>query len=130
MTNTASDGPRRGDIFFVDPFAIEIHRDLRDPPTSEIRSMAVSMHLHGQRRAVECSKVEGDRLRLDHGFIRTAAARLICSGFTYMDPESRQDVKIKDKRFKLKVAISNVGTETQGNEPEYRALKSKPDDTC
>lgn len=112
MTSRAIDHPRSGDIYFVDPFAIVIHRNTDDPPNSEIVDMAVSMHVHGQRRAVECRMIEGDHLLLEHGSIRTAAARLICTGFKYRDPETKMEVAVKNKKFKLKVVISNVGGES------------------
>ena len=117
MNDNVRDVVMRGDIFFVDPFAIDVHGDLHDPPLPEVTDMAVSMHLHGQRRVVECTKVDGHRLRLDHGVIRTRAAQLICSGFKYIDPATNKEVVIKDKRFKLKVVISNVGIDEQ----EYAA---------
>jgi hypothetical protein len=97
-----------GDIFFVDPFAVEVREELRGGQQStndDIMDMAVSLHIHGQRRAVECRQIEDNRLLLDHGFTRTFAARLIRSGFKYIDTETKLEIKIKDKNFKLKVVI-------------------------
>jgi hypothetical protein len=63
---------------------------------------------HPQRRTVECRKTNDDRLFLVHGFVRTAAARLIRSGFKYIDPETQAEVTVKNKRYKLWVSISEA----------------------
>jgi hypothetical protein len=68
--------------------------------------MAISLHVHGQRRTVECQKTRDSRLVLIHGFVRTATARLIRSGFRFLDPDTNAEVKVKDKRFKLWVVIT------------------------
>ena len=92
------------DIYFVDPFEIEIlSRKVR--PDKEILDMAISMHTHGQRRAVECRRAEDGGLRLVHGSIRTYAARLIHSGFAYMDPVTNANLRVKDRKFRLKAVI-------------------------
>jgi ParB-like chromosome segregation protein Spo0J len=110
--NTGDSEYTRQDYFFVDPFEVEVREELRGrhkPPTDEqIVDMAVSMHTHGQRQPVEARKVENNRLRLNLGFTRTAAARLIRNGFKYLDPETNTELEIKDEEFKLKVVISDA----------------------
>ena len=98
--------PQHDDIFFVDPFTVEVPVRSRDKATDdEILAMAISLHVHGQRRAVECRNENG-HLLLDHGFIRTMAARLIRSGFEYIDSETKEEVTVKDRRFTLKVVFA------------------------
>ncbi|MCO6459282.1 MAG: hypothetical protein J5I93_28565 [Pirellulaceae bacterium] len=96
-----------GDIYIVDPLLVEIGEELsrqQSRSTEEIVAMAISLHTQGQRRAVECRKVEGDRLVLAHGYVRTMAARMVCSGFKHTS-QNGAEVRIKDRRFKLKVIL-------------------------
>jgi ParB-like chromosome segregation protein Spo0J len=106
----AGDDLKRGDYFFVDPFQVIVKEELRGrhkPPTDEaIIDMAESMMEHGQRQPVECRKVQDDRLMLNLGFTRTAAARVIRTGFVGSDGEKKQDAE-----FKLKVVISDANDE-------------------
>jgi ParB-like chromosome segregation protein Spo0J len=101
---------KRGDFFFVDPFQVIVKEELRGrhkPPTDEqIIQMAESMLEFGQRQPVECRKVEGNKLLLNLGFTRTAAARLIRTGFTGTDGKYKQDAK-----FKLKVVVTDANDE-------------------
>jgi hypothetical protein len=110
-TSVCADGDVRVfDVFFVAPSEIVISDDLcvASEPTDEILEMAVSLHTHGQRRPVECHKEEDGRLSLVHGFIRTAAARLIRSGFRCIDPDTKTEIVVRDRRFKLWVVITNL----------------------
>ncbi len=106
------------DIFFVDPFAVTIPDDCdqRDATaTDAITTMAVSLHTHGQRRPVECRMMDDNSLLLVHGRTRTAAARLIRTGFRHFNPESQTDTKIKNRRFKLKVVITGANNDEASN---------------
>lgn len=104
----AGDGVKRGDLYMVDPYQVVVKEELRGrhlPPTDEqIIDMALSMKEHGQRQAVECRKVDNDKLLLVLGFTRTAAARMIRTGF--VDPETNET--IKDENFMLKVVITDA----------------------
>jgi ParB-like chromosome segregation protein Spo0J len=104
----AGEDVKRGDLFMVDPFQVVVKEDLRGrhlPPSDEvIIDMAMSMMEHGQRQPVECRKVEGNKLLLVLGFTRTAAARLIRTGF--VNPETGEEVK--DEEFKLKCVITDA----------------------
>jgi ParB/RepB/Spo0J family partition protein len=103
----AGDDVKRGDMFWVDPFKIVMKEDLRGrhkPPTEEqIIEMAESMMDNTQQQPVQCRKLGDNRLQLNLGFTRTAAARLIRTGFT--DSKGNQR---KDEEFKLKVVISDA----------------------
>jgi hypothetical protein len=115
-----ADDVQDGDLFFVDPSLIEVDEDLpgrQDPPAEEVVDMAISLHTHGQRRAVECRRFGVNRFLLVHGFVRTAAARLIRTGFKYTDPETNTEVKVKDKRFKVWVVLLNA-SEQQASQHE------------
>lgn len=99
----------QGDIFFVDPFSIEIgdERAVQNKQATDmIVEMAVSLFIHGQRRAVECRKSNDDRWLLQHGLLRTIAGRMICLGFKYKDPPTGAEIAVRDKRFRLKVVIT------------------------
>lgn len=106
----AGENVKRGDIFFVDPFQVIVKEELRGrhkPPTEKaIIDMACSLMDNGQRQAVECRKLKDNRLQLNLGFTRTAAARLIRNGFT--DPDGNER---KDEEFMLKVMISDANDE-------------------
>jgi ParB-like chromosome segregation protein Spo0J len=105
----AGDDMKRGDFFFVDPYQVIVKDELRGrhtPPTEQqIVDMAMSMSDNGQRQAVECRKIENDKLLLNLGFTRTAAARLLREGFTVEGKE------YKDAEFKLKVVLSDANDE-------------------
>jgi ParB-like chromosome segregation protein Spo0J len=78
---------RRTQNFVLNPFDVVVEESNRGrfiPPTDEqIVEMAVSMHRHGQISPVECRRSVPDlRPVLVLGFTRTAAARLIRTGFT------------------------------------------------
>ncbi len=98
---------RRGDLWFVDPFQIIVKEELRGrhtPPTEDaIIDMAVSMMDNGQQQPVQCRRLPDKRLQLSLGFTRTAAARLIRTGFT--DPDGKER---KDEEFMLQVKITDA----------------------
>jgi ParB-like chromosome segregation protein Spo0J len=104
----AGDDVKRSDLFMVDPYQLVVKENLRGrhlPPTDDvILNMAISMMEHGQRQAVECRKIEDNKLLLVLGFTRTAAARLIRTGFT--NPETGEEMK--DDQFKLKCTITDA----------------------
>lgn len=96
----------RRDYFMVNPFEITVKEELRGrhtPPTEQdIIEMAESLLDHGQQQPVQCRKFEGNKLLLNLGFTRMAAARLIVSGFTDSTGTER-----KDEAFRLKVVLSD-----------------------
>lgn len=102
----AGNDVRRGDLFFINPFEIQVSEDLRGrrlpPPDDAIIEMACSLLDHGQQTPVNARRVKDNRLSLVAGFTRTAAARLIRDGFTDPDGNERRDanfalqVKVKD----------------------------------
>ncbi len=98
---------RRGDLWFVDPFQIIVKEELRGrhtPPAEDaIIDMAVSMMDNGQQQPVQCRRLPDKRLQLSLGFTRTAAARLIRTGFTDPDGKGR-----KDEEFMLQVKITDA----------------------
>lgn len=107
---------KRGDYFFVDPNNVIVKEDLRGrhkPVTDEaIIDMAISFSENGQRQAVECRRVEDQKLQLNLGFTRTNAARLLREGFehegeTYHDPEFMLKVQVVDCNDK-EAFINNV----------------------
>lgn len=102
---------KRADMLFVDPFQVIVKEELRGrrmPPTDEqIIALAESMLQVGQRQAVECRKVDDNRLQLSFGFTRMAAARLIREGFTDSD-----GIPQRDEAFTLKVMLANGNDET------------------
>lgn len=93
------------EIYFVDPLSIVIPDEFadRDPPPEEILEMAVSIHRHGQRRPLECSKDASGRWVLVHGFIRLMAGRMILQGFKHFCDETNSEIETRDKRFRIKV---------------------------
>jgi ParB-like chromosome segregation protein Spo0J len=99
---------KRGDLLFVDPFEVQVKEELRGrhkPPTEEaVIKMAMSLLEHGQLEPVECRKIENHRLQLTLGFTRTAAVRLIRTGFT----DTEGVVHPADKEFRLKVVITDT----------------------
>lgn len=111
---SAGDDVKRGDLFFVDPFQVEVKEDLRgrcQPPCEDsVKNLAVSMLQHGQLQAVVARRVENNRLLLTAGFTRCAAARLIRTGFTHQD-EHGENQDYKDEEFKLKVTVSDCNDE-------------------
>lgn len=104
----AGDDVKRGDFFYVDPFKVIVKEENRGrafPPTPEkIIEKALSMRDMGQIQPVVCRVVEDKKLMLDAGFTRTAAARLIRTGFDYKD-ENGEKQNYKDEDFKLKVVL-------------------------
>lgn len=98
------DGARRADLFWVDPFAIQVLDDLRGrrrpPGDGEIVAMATSLLDHTQLQPVNARRIEGNRLLLTAGFTRTAAARLIRTGFTDANGMVR-----KDEKFRIQVRV-------------------------
>jgi ParB-like chromosome segregation protein Spo0J len=111
MKLNVSEDFSRKDYFFVSPYDIKVVEELRGrhtPPSEEkIIEMAESLLDHGQQQPVQCRKIEGNRLQLNMGFTRTAAARLIREGFT-----DNEGVKRGDPEFKLKVIIVESNDET------------------
>lgn len=99
---------RRGDLWFVDPFQIIVKEELRGrhtPPTEDaIIDMAVSMMENGQQQPVQCRRLPDKRLQLSLGFTRTAAARLIRTGFTDPDGQERKD---EEHMLQVKIADAN-----------------------
>ena len=105
---------KRGDVFLVNPFEIEVKEDLRGrctPPCEEsVKDLAVSMLDYGQLQPVVARRVENHRLLLTAGFTRNAAARLIRTGFSHVD-EAGQSQDYKDEEFRLKVTVSDCNDE-------------------
>ena len=83
----AGDDMKRGDLLLVNPFEIDVREELRGrhkPATEqEIIEMALSLYEFKQREPVECRVIENNRLRLNMGFRRTNAGRLLREGFDY-----------------------------------------------
>ena len=101
---------KRTDMFGVDPFDIVVKEELRGrweaPTEKEILDMAMSLMTHGQRQPVEVRKQPDKRPVLTLGFTRTAAARLIRTGFKDTD-----GVDQKDENFILKCIVSDADEE-------------------
>lgn len=99
----AGDDMKRSDLLHVDPFQVEVVEELRGrhkPVTDQdIIDMAISMFEHKQREPVECRVIEGNRLRLNLGFTRTNAGRLLREGFEH------EGVKYHVPDFLLKVMV-------------------------
>lgn len=99
----AGEDMKRSDLLHVDPFQIEVVEELRGrhkPVTEQdIIDMAISMFEHKQREPVECRVIEGNRLRLNLGFTRTNAGRLLRDGFEH------EGVKYHVPDFLLKVMV-------------------------
>jgi hypothetical protein len=99
--------PQADDLYLVDPCEIDLSgHGSREATGAEVMAMAISLHQHGQRRAVECRKVDGDKIQLVHGFVRVAAARLIRAGFRYNDPVSGEERMVKENQFKVWAVLS------------------------
>lgn len=102
---------QRVDMFFVNPFDVVVKEELRGrcEPVSEeaIIAMAESMLDNTQLQPVQCRKLEDHRLQLNLGFTRTAAARLIRTGFTRENGQHECD-----PRFTLKVTLVAANDET------------------
>lgn len=99
---------KRGDFFFVDPFQIMADEKFRGrwkPPTEEaIIEMAESLLNHGQQQPIQCRKIKPEnKLQVCFGFTRTAAGRLIKTGFTDSEGNFRQD-----ENFTLKVTTTTA----------------------
>ena len=105
------EGVKRGDLYYVDPFAVIVREELRGrhtPPTDQdVVMRAMSMAEHGQLQPVEARRSDGNKLLLTMGFTRCAAARLIRDGFTGPDGKKHQD-----KEFRLQVKITDCNDET------------------
>lgn len=99
---------KRGDLLFVDPFQVQVKEELRGrhkPPTEEaVIKMAMSIQEFGQEVPVECRKIADHKLQLTLGFTRTAAIRLIRTGFTDLEGV----VHPADPNFRLKVVITDT----------------------
>jgi ParB-like chromosome segregation protein Spo0J len=97
---------KRSDLYSVDPFEVVVKEELRGrwtPPTETmIINMAMSMMENGQRQPVEVRKIAEGKLMLVLGFTRTAAARLIRTGFTH------NEVHYQDEQFKLKCSLTDA----------------------
>lgn len=109
MSYRISSEQREWDFLAVNPSEIEVG-DMNDsdlPSNAKVVAMAISLHLHGQRQAVECRLLDDSRLLLVHGYVRTGAARLLRVGFEYTDPVTTTKTKIKNRNFKLWVAITD-----------------------
>lgn len=105
----AGEDVKRGDRFFLDPFAVITKEELRGrhiPPTEEqIIELAISMLTFGQLQAVVGRRDADNRVVVVAGFTRTAAARLIRKGFTFEDQE------YKDEEFRLQVVLKDCNDE-------------------
>ncbi len=99
-----SEPAKRGDVFYLNPFDVEVREALRGrkfPPTAEeILAMATSMHDDGLGTPVACRRVEQNKPQLVKGFTRCCAARMIREGFTGADGVQRHNPE-----FKLKACI-------------------------
>lgn len=99
---------KRGDLLFVDPFQVQVKEELRGrhkPPTEEaVIKMAMSIVEFGQEVPVECRKIADHKLQLTLGFTRTAAIRLIRTGFTDLEGVVHEP----DENFRLKVVITDT----------------------
>jgi ParB-like chromosome segregation protein Spo0J len=99
---------RRTQHFVLNPFDVLIDENSRGrfiaPSDEQIVEMAVSMHKNGQISPVECRRSVPDlRPVLVLGFTRTAAARLIRSGFDAVIDD--QPTRVHDPAFLLKVNV-------------------------
>lgn len=96
---------KRRDYFFVDPNEIIVKDDLRGrkfaPTEADIISRAISMLEKTQLQPVMARRVQDKKLQLVLGFTRTAAARLIRSGFEH------EGVQYHDPEFTLKVIVAD-----------------------
>lgn len=100
---------KRGDVFFVNPWEVNIKEGLRGrhiaPTEQQVIEMALSLKEHGQRQPVEGRKlVPSNRIQVILGFTRTNAARLIRKGFTAPDGTEHDP----DENFLLKVVLTDA----------------------
>lgn len=107
---------RRGDVFGIDPFDVEVREDLRGrhvPPDPEkVVERAISMYTYGQLQPVEVRRLADNRLLLTMGFTRTAAARLLRTGFDGPDPDKPDATKrYQDEKFLLRVTVADCNDE-------------------
>jgi ParB/RepB/Spo0J family partition protein len=97
------------DVFQVDPAEVLVNEENRgrfeSPGLDVVKERAVSMITHGQLQPVEVRLIDGNKIEIDAGFTRTAAARLIREGFTY------NGTKYQDKNFKLTVTVKKCSEE-------------------
>lgn len=112
---TAGEDMRRTQNFVLNPFDVEMDETSRGrfiaPTDEQIIEMAVSMHKNGQISAVECRRsVPALRPVLVLGFTRTAAARLIRSGFDAVIDD--KPTRIHDPAFLLKVNVVESNDES------------------
>ena len=107
---SAGEGVKRGDIFFVNPFEITMSEELRGrskPPTEqEIIDRALSMMEHGQLQPVEVRRIDAaGHVVVTYGYTRTAAARLIRTGF--VNPLTGETVQNENFMLQIKVVDCN-----------------------
>lgn len=99
---------KRGDRFWFDPFQVVVKEELRGryvaPDLDDIARLAVSMLTHGQLQPVVVRKDDGNPV-LVAGFTRTAAARMIRTGFTF----DGQEYHSAD--FRLQAVLSDCNDE-------------------
>lgn len=96
------------DIWFTDPKDVIVPSKFadRDPESKEVLEMAVSIHKHGLRKSIECSKDTMDKYTLVHGYVRLMAARMILRGFKYLCEETGSEVQVKkNKRYRITVVL-------------------------
>jgi ParB/RepB/Spo0J family partition protein len=108
----AGDDVKRGDLYMVDPFQIMVNEASRGrfkaPDESKIIEMAESMIEHGQQQPIQVRKIKPEnKLQVTFGFTRTAAARLIRTGFT-----DSQGVEQKNEEFMLQIKVVDANEET------------------
>lgn len=103
----AGDDVKRGDMFHISPDNIIIDPDLRGrhkvPTEHAVKDMAISMLTTGQINPIQCRRVEDNLLKLNSGFTRHEAAKMICAGFT--DHDGKQQC---EPEFKLKVTVTDI----------------------
>lgn len=101
---------KRQEYQLVDPHQVIVEEALRGrttPPSPErIVEMAESFLEQTQLQPVLCRKVEENRVKLNIGFTRMAAARLIRDGFVGTDGQHKQD-----PNFMLKIMTVNGNDE-------------------
>ena len=107
---------KRSDLFFVNPFEVEVKEELRgrkyQPTEDDVKALAVSLLTYGQLQPVVARRDGDNRLLLTAGFTRCAAARLIRQGFSAHADGSDQEQEFKDEQFRLKVTVSDCNDET------------------
>ena len=117
MATKISVDAKRGDVLGVDPFDVTVIEGCRGrhyPPTpQEVINKALSFVEHGQLTPVECRLDTERKPILTFGFTRTAAARLLRTGFKATDVEGKEQFYQKED-FLLQIKIVNC------NESEAR----------